>query len=101
MEATTISEHYINMGRKEGWDQGRNKGREEGWDQGWDKGRDKGRKEGRKEGWDEGWDQGRKTIALNMLRSGLEKNQIAQMTALDMVNINSLEKNLRLKKENL
>ena len=72
--ATTITEHYINMGREEG--------------------RKKGREEGKEEGWEEGREEGRKIIVLNMLRSGLAKDQIAKMTALNMTNINNLEKTL-------
>jgi len=74
--------------KQEGIQEGRQEGRQEGIQEG----RQEGIQEGRQEGIQEGRQEGRQAVALNMLRSGMTVDSIAQLTGLSLQQIQQLER---------
>ncbi|MFM1841587.1 MAG: hypothetical protein RLZZ490_318, partial [Cyanobacteriota bacterium] len=56
-----------------------------------EEGEQKGLIKGKQEGLQEGLQEGKKQIALNMLRSGLAKSLIVELTGLSLEEVNALE----------
>ena len=69
------------------------KGLSKGLSKGLKKGKKQGLKQGKKEGKKEGLEEGKQKIALKMLKLGLDKKQIAEITGLSIIEIKKLENN--------
>ena len=84
----------VKKGKEEGIKEGVKKGKEEGIKEGVKKGKEEGIKEGVKKGKEEGIKEGVETVALNLLRRGIEHSVICEDTGLSREEVSQLEKQI-------
>ena len=81
----------MNLGRKEGREEGKIEGREEGKIEGREEGRIEGREEGKKEGREEGKIEEKKATAINLLDMNIDVGVIEKATGLSQAEILKLK----------